>query len=80
MNYKVKLRGRSVIEYIEGKKRLLLDSEFLAGDAGIVIYSNNLTHWASPHENDLLSAVDIERIKGNILADLAKHNIKAEWD
>lgn len=79
-DYKVKLRGRSEIEYIEGGKSLLLGSEFLAGDAGIVIYSSGLTHWEPPHENHILSADDIERIKKNILEDLARHGIKAEWD
>ena len=77
--FKVKLHGRSQIEYIEGKKRLLIESEFLAGDIGIVIYSNNQIRWNPPYENDLLGADDIERIKNNVLSDLAEHKIKAEW-
>jgi hypothetical protein len=79
-SYEVKLRGRSEVEYIEGKRRLRIGSEFLADDAGIVLYSSGLTHWESPHQCEVLSEDDLMRVKANVLADLAKHKIPAEWD
>jgi len=79
-DYKVKLRGRSKIEYIEGDRRLLIASEFLAGDAGIVVYSDGLDHWEAPHEHIALRSGDLLRVRENVLKDLAEHQIKAEWD
>lgn len=79
-DYRVKLKGRSRVEYIENRKRIIIDSEFLAGNAGIVLYSSSLTHLEPPHQNEILSDSDLSRIRSNVLTDLAKHNIKAEWD
>lgn len=78
--YRVKLKGRSKIEYIEGDRRLEIDSEFLAGNAGIVIYSSSLKTWNAPFNNEPLSETDKERIKQNILIDLKKNRISAEWE
>jgi hypothetical protein len=79
--FKVKLKGRSGIEYIEGERRVLIASEFMSGeDPGIVIYSNDLTSWDPPHDHESLSESDIERIKSNVLEDLKSHRIIAEWD
>ena len=80
-SYKVKLRGRSGIEYTEGKRRIIIGSEFMADeDPGIVIYADSLKNWESPYQHEKLSEDDIERIKSNVLNDLAKHKIKVEWD
>lgn len=78
-DYKVKLRGRSEIEYCEGDRKLIIGSEFLAGTAGVVIYSTGLSHWEPPHEAEALSEADLARVKSNVLADLKRHKIKAEW-
>lgn len=79
--FKVKLKGRSGIEYIEGERRMLISSEFMSGeDPGIVIYSNDLTNWDAPHDQENLSEDDLERIKSNILEDLKSNKIIAEWD
>lgn len=79
--FKVKLKGRSGIEYIEGERRVLISSEFMAGeDPGIVIYSSGLTNWDPPHDHENLSESDLERIKSNVFEDLKRHKIIAEWD
>jgi len=79
--FKVKLKGRSGIEYIEGERRVLIASEFMSGeDPGIVIYSNDLTSWEPPHDHVNLSESDLERIKSNVLEDLKRYKIIAEWD
>lgn len=77
--YKVKLRGRSGIEYSEGRKKLLLSSEFLAGEAGIVIYSRSLKTWEPPFESEELSEDTKEKIKTRVIQSLAKHRIPVEW-
>lgn len=77
--YKVRLHGRSEVEYAEGDRKLLIGSEFLAGGGGIVLYGDGLTHWDPPHQNEILTGLDIERIKHNVLVDLEEHKIKAEW-
>ena len=76
----MKLKGRSQIEYIEGDKYLEIESEFLVGDAGIVIYSRSLRTWKPPYDKEPLIEIDKERIKQNILIDLKKHKIHAEWE
>jgi len=77
--YKVKLKGRSGVEYSEGKKKIFIGSEFMAGSNGIVIYSDSLKAWQPPYENDKLSINEIERIKHNITEDLKGHGIPVEW-
>lgn len=79
-SFSVKLNGRSEVVYIEKDRRLVISSEFLAGNAGIVLYSSSLSHWEAPHQNETLSDEDRQRIKDNVLSDLAKHKIPAEWD
>lgn len=76
---RVKLRGRSGVEYAEGNRKLNIGSEFLSGDAGIVIYSDSITSWDPPHDNESLAESDLVRIKANVLVDLGNQKIKAEW-
>lgn len=78
-SYKVKLRGNSRIEYVDAGRKMMFFCEFLAGAAGIVIYCANSMNWEPPHQNDFLAKEDLDQIKKNILEDLAKHGIKAEW-
>lgn len=77
--FKVKLRGRSGIEYSEGKKKVLVSSEFLAGDAGIVIYASSLKNWDPPFEAENLSEEDKVNIKRRITQSLTEHKIPSEW-
>ncbi len=77
--YKVKLHGRSEVQYSEGDRKLSIASEFLAGDGGIVLYGDDLAHWDPPHQNESFTDGEIARIKCNVLVDLAEHKIKAEW-
>lgn len=77
--FKVNLKGFSEIEYCEENKKLIIGSETLSGDAGIVIYASEVTHWAPPNEKEIISSSDLVRIRDNILSELARHKIKAEW-
>jgi hypothetical protein len=77
--YKVKLKGRSGVEYSEGKKKIFIGSEFMSGSNGIVIYSDSLKAWQPPYDNEKLSINKIEKIKHNITEDLKGHGIPVEW-
>jgi hypothetical protein len=77
--YRVKLKGRSAIEYSENKRKIVFDSEFLTGDAGIVIYTSVSNHWLPPYESETIDPIRLEQIKKNILEDLLENGIKAEW-
>jgi len=78
--FQVKLKGRSGIEYREGDRKLFIGSEFLAGeDPGIVLYSNSLNFWQPPYEDEGLTEEELTKIKLRIVADLAEHNITAQW-
>jgi hypothetical protein len=79
--FKVKLRGRSGIEYIENKRRAIFVSEFMSSeDPGIVIYSDDLITWEPPFDTEDLSSDDLERIKSNVVEYLKAKKIIAEWD
>lgn len=78
--FKVKLRGRSKVEYIEGGRHISIDSEFMSDEEpGIILYAGNLTCWDRPFEREILSQDDLDRIKKNVLVDLKKYDIIAEW-
>ena len=77
--YKVKLKGRSEVGYVEGQKNMIIGSEFMAGPSGMVIYSDSMKSWQPPFENEKLTDEDRERIKYNITEDLRSHGIEAEW-
>ncbi len=79
--FKLKITGRAGLIYEEGDRLMRIDSEMLTGPKyDMVIYGGSIQSWEPPHENELLSAEDVDRIKSNIRTDLAKHKIKADWD
>jgi len=77
--YKVKLKGRSELEYSEGNKKMLISSEFMSGSSGIVIYSDSIRAWRVPNEKEKISNQQRNKIKHNITEDLKGHDIPVEW-
>ena len=53
--YKVKLEGRAGATYIEGKKKMRIDSEMLTGPTDIVIYTNRINSWEPPFDKEKLT-------------------------
>ncbi|HEV2038278.1 MAG TPA: hypothetical protein VGQ96_06710, partial [Candidatus Eremiobacteraceae bacterium] len=47
--YSVEVLGRTGLQYIEGERRLFVDSEVLVGDAGLVIYAGSIVRWDPPN-------------------------------
>ena len=64
--YSVEVLGRTGILYAEGKKRLLVDSEFLVGPSGLAIYSDSINVWEPPFENEVIDVTKKECIVENI--------------
>jgi hypothetical protein len=54
--FSVEVLGQTGVLYSEGERTLKVDSEVLAGPAGLVIYSDSITRWASPHDQETLDA------------------------
>lgn len=77
--YKVKLKGRSGVEYSEGSKKMLISSEFMSGSNGIVIYSDSIRAWQVPNDKEIISNQQIKAIQHNITEDLKGHDIPVEW-
>ena len=65
--YKVKLKGRSGVEYSEGSKKMLISSEFMSGSNGIVIYSDSIRAWQVPNDKEIM-------IKSPDKSNTAQHN------
>jgi hypothetical protein len=75
--FKVKLKGRTGVEYVEGNRTLVLSCESLAS-TGMVIYSDSLGTWQTP-DGVSLSEDEKVRIKANVTDDLTRHHIHVEW-
>ena len=45
---------------------MFVDSEVLAGPAGMIVYKSRIKGWDSPHDWDPISGEDIDRIVRNI--------------
>lgn len=75
----VKLKGRSVISYEEGTKKVFFDSELLQGESDLVIYFEDTKFWCEPDSSILISPEEKKRIKLAISAEMEKNNIKIEW-
>lgn len=78
-SYKVKLHGRSAIEYIEGDRHVVIGAEMLSGDVDMLLYSSDLLCWDPPFQEDMLTDEDRRRIMNNITSDLEKNKITVEW-
>jgi hypothetical protein len=66
-DYKVRLTGRAGIEYQEGPRRMMIDSELLSGPTyDVVIYIDSMRRWAVPYDGDVLTPDDIVRFRSSI--------------
>ena len=76
--YSVSPTGRAGLLYTEGTRKIHVDSEMLAGnDFDMVVYLSNATAWAPPHDGDLVTSEDRERIRKNISE--AFSSLRVEW-
>jgi hypothetical protein len=64
--WQVKVLGRTGIEYTDGDRKMRVDSEILAGPAGMVVYSSSIRTWLPPYEAEHVSDAVRARIVQNI--------------
>ena len=78
--YKVSLKGRSEIIYLEGKRKAQIEAEMMTGTTDLVIYFDTFYSWQPPFQDETISAEDRRRIKLNISNELISKGLKIEWE
>jgi hypothetical protein len=64
--FSVEVLGPVGVLYTEGAKTLNIDSEYLAGPAGLVMYKDSIKSWNPPHDNEVIDASKRDTIVDNI--------------
>ena len=76
--FKVKMHGRAGIEYVEGGKTMMIDSEMLAGpDFDLVIYRDSMCNWEPPDDMEEVTPELRSQIQENIRN--ALRNVRIDW-
>lgn len=66
--FSVRVLGRTGIRYREGDRELHIDSEALAGPAGMAIYAHSIRSWEPPCQDVPLDEVSRARVIENVRA------------
>ena len=78
-NYRVSLRGRAGIEYLENGRTMLIDSEMLVGpEFEMVVYTRSMASWEPPDQNEPVTPGDVERIKANLEREMKR--VRIDWE
>lgn len=64
--YSVEVLGRAGLTYREAGREMFVDSEVLAGPAGLVVYRDTISQWKPPHTSERISEEDRDKILRNI--------------
>ena len=64
--FSVEVLGRAGLTYRESAREMFVDSEVLAGPAGMVVYRDTISQWKPPHNRKPIDDVERERILQNI--------------
>jgi hypothetical protein len=68
--------GRGFFKYSEGSHTMIIGAPVLVGENEGITYEvprNAIQQWLPPHENEIVTNIDVDRILNNICALLAKH-------
>jgi hypothetical protein len=60
--FSVEVLGRTGLTYREPGREMFVDSEVLAGSAGMVVYRDTISCWKPPHENETITDSERERV------------------
>jgi hypothetical protein len=63
--FSVEVLGPERVLYIEGPRSVHIESEFLMGPSGLVIYPSSIKRWDAPH-TEMIDNATRERIVENI--------------
>ena len=66
--YVVKVLGRTGLEYREGERVVLIDSEVLVTGRGMAIFKKSLERWQPPHDAEVISAEKKKEILSRLVA------------
>jgi len=64
--FSVEVLGRTGLAYRESGREMFVDSEVLAGPAGMVVYRDTINRWKPPHDGEAINDAERERILQNI--------------
>lgn len=64
--FSVEVLGPDRVLYVEGPRSVHMESEYLMGPSGLVIYPSSIKRWDSPHSTDVIDQAARERIVENI--------------
>lgn len=64
--FSVEVLGPEYVLYVEGPRSVHIDSEYLMGPRGLVIYPSSIKRWDAPHSTDVIDKATRERIVENI--------------
>lgn len=78
--YKVSLKGRSGITYLEGDRIANIEAEMMTGDIDLVIYFDRFRAWAPPNEKDYITEEDRKRIRENVTEELESKGMVLDWE
>lgn len=60
------LSARGGLRYLEGKRSVVIESEFTPGSKGVLLYGDSIALWRGPNAHEPVSADDRQRIIKNI--------------
>lgn len=63
--FSVEVLGRTGLRYTEGERTLFVDSEVLMGPSGLAVFSDSISRWESPEDQEI-SDEEKRRILDNI--------------
>lgn len=70
--------GRTGLLYIEGYKSMHIDSEFLVGPSGLLVFSSSIHAWDSPNNDEIIGNIKKETIVENIRRAFRFRNLEIE--
>jgi hypothetical protein len=75
---KLKLTGRAGLIYKNDGRTMLIDSEMLGtGEYDMVIYERSMKAWQAPHDGEVVTEEEKQRIKEDIQTHMKKCRI--DW-
>lgn len=64
--FSVEVLGPEYVRYVNGPRSMRVDSEYLMGPNGLVIYPSSIKRWDPSHSSDVIDKATRERIVENI--------------
>ncbi|HZP41269.1 MAG TPA: Imm74 family immunity protein [Candidatus Binatia bacterium] len=78
--FTVQILGRGRLRYCEPPRCVYVDTEFLVGPSGMVVYSRSIRRWEPPHAHEPIDDVKRAAIVANLRRALAFRGYDIEVD